>query len=154
MSAKSAAEEPLTRLLIERWEQVSRKFGELAEELRGEKFEWAPVAGARSCGGVLRHVSFWNQYVTASLHGQDADGSANELSAADYPTKERVLAVLRSSAGKAAAALREHRGDLSPKSMALVVTFLEHTSEHYGQLTVYGRLMNIIPPASRVAQQL
>lgn len=106
MSAKPAAEQPLTKLLIERWEQVSRKFLELAEELPVEKFEWAPVAGIRDCGGVLRHVAFWNQYLTASLRGQDADDSANELSAADYPTKEKVLAVLRSSASKAAAALR------------------------------------------------
>lgn len=150
MSAKPATEQPLTKLLIERWEQVSRKFTELAEELPVEKFGWAPVTGIRNCGDVLRHVAFWNQYVTASLRGQDANDSANELSAADYPTKEKALAVLRSSASEVAAALREYRGDLPPTSMEVVVTFLEHTSEHYGQLAVYSRLMNIVPPASRM----
>lgn len=38
MSAKPATEQPLTKLLIERWEQVSRKFAELAEEIPAEKF--------------------------------------------------------------------------------------------------------------------
>jgi len=46
--------------------------------------------------------------------------------------------------------VREHRGYLSLKSMELVVTFLGHTSEHYGQLAVHGRLMGIFPPASRM----
>lgn len=149
MPAKSATEQPLARLLIEQWEQVSRKFAELADELPVEKFEWAPVAGTRSCGGVLRHVAFWNQYVTACLRGQNGDESANAVLAADYPTKEKILAVLRNSASSAAATLREKGDDLSPKSMELVMTFLEHTSEHYGQLAVYARLMNIIPPGSR-----
>jgi len=91
MSAKPATEQPLTKLLIERWEQVSRKFEKLAEELPVEQFEWAPVMGIRNCGDVLRHVAFWNQYVTATLRGQDANDSVNELTAADYPTKEKAL---------------------------------------------------------------
>lgn len=59
------------------------------------------------------------------------------------------MAVLWSSATEALAALREYRGDLPSKSMELLVTPLEHTSEHYGRLAVYGRLMGIVPPASR-----
>jgi hypothetical protein len=94
--------------LIERWEQVSRKFAELAEELPAEKFGLAPVAGLRNCGDVVRHVAFWNQYVSASLLGQDANDSANQLSAADYPTKTKAVTVLRESA-IGVAALRQHR---------------------------------------------
>ena len=109
-----------------------------------------PCNGDSQLRRRIAAVAFWNQYVTASLRGQDANDSANELSAADYPTKEKALAVLRSSASEVAAALREHRGDLSPNSMEVVVTFLEHTSEHYGQLAAYSRLMGIVPPASRV----
>jgi hypothetical protein len=35
------------------------------------------------------------------------------------------------------------------KITELVATFLEHTSEHYGQLAVYARMKAIVPPASR-----
>jgi hypothetical protein len=63
MTAKPSTEQPLTKLLIERWEQASRKFAELAE----------------------------------------------------VPAEK-----------------------------------LGHTSEHYGQLALYGRLMGIVPPASRM----
>ena len=31
----------------------------------------------------------------------------------------------------------------------MVVTFIEHNCEHYGQLVVYARLNQIVPPASR-----
>lgn len=149
MSAKAVTEQASTKVLIERWEQVSRKFAELAGALPVEKFDWAPVAGTRTYGEILRHVAFWNQYVTASVRRQNPDGSANELSAAEYPSKEKALAVLQSSAAEAAAALRQGRADLSAESMELVVSFIEHTSEHYGQLTVYARLMDVVPPRSR-----
>jgi len=135
--------------LIERWEQVSRKFAELAEELPAEEFESAPVAGLRNCGDVVRHVAFWNHYVGASLLGRKVDASANQLSAAEYPTKTRTLDALRTSAIEVVAALRQHQAELTPKIVELLVTFVEHTSEHYGQLAVYGRLIGIVPPASR-----
>jgi uncharacterized damage-inducible protein DinB len=33
----------------------------------------------------------------------------------------------------------------------MLVTFIEHNSEHYGQLVVYARLNGIVPPASRAS---
>jgi hypothetical protein len=147
----------------------------LKRELEGEQCGWndmfltiharltvyraiAPAAnGAKARIGGSRRT--WKRAFAApasirsknsGLRGQDANDSANELSAVHYPTKEKALAVLRSSATEVAAALREHRGDMRPKSMEVVVTFLEHTSEHHGPLVVYGRLMGIVPPPSRM----
>jgi uncharacterized damage-inducible protein DinB len=31
----------------------------------------------------------------------------------------------------------------------LMISFIEHNCEHYGQLVVYARLQGIVPPASR-----
>jgi hypothetical protein len=61
---------------------------------------------------------------------------------------EGVDALVR-TAQDAATALREQSDTLSPKSAELVVSFLEHTSEHYGQMAVYSRLLGVVPPASR-----
>lgn len=149
MSTKAMTEHPMSKVLIERWEQVSRKFADLAQEVPAEKFEWAPVAGLRTCADVVRHVAFWNQYVSASLLGQETNDSANQLSAAEYPTPKKALGALRDSAMGVTAALRRHHAELTPKTLELLVTFVEHTSEHYGQLVVYARLMGIVPPASR-----
>jgi uncharacterized damage-inducible protein DinB len=37
------------------------------------------------------------------------------------------------------------------KTIEMLATFIEHTTEHYGQLVVYARLNGIVPPASREA---
>ena len=47
------------------------------------------------------------------------------------------------------AALRAQPVSANGKTLELILTFLEHNSEHYGQLAVYARLMGIVPPASR-----
>jgi uncharacterized damage-inducible protein DinB len=149
MPVKVRQEEAMRTLLVERWEQVSRKLELLAGEIPGGKFEWRPVAGVRTCGGVLRHVAFWNQYVADSLRGKEADDRLNELPLADYRAKASVLDALKRTSRDVAAALREDRASSDSKTAELVVPFVEHTAEHYGQLVVYARLLGIIPPASR-----
>ena len=150
MTAKTQKEETLTTLLVERWEQVSRKIAELAEEFPEVKFESQPVTGLRSCGEVVRHVAFWNRFVADSLHGTEADGAANELPLAEFPTKASAMEALKRNSQDVAEALRAQAAGLNPKTVELIMTFVEHTSEHYGQLVVYSRLMGIVPPASRV----
>ena len=147
MSTTAMAERPLTKILMERWEQVSRKFGDLTEEVPAEKFDSSPVDGLRTCAEVVRHVAFWNIYVSDSLTGKEANDSANELPAAEYPTRQKALGALRESAKRVTAALQAQ--EVTPKMLELLMSFVEHTSEHYGQLVVYARLMGVIPPASR-----
>lgn len=146
--AKAQEEGTLGTLLTERWEQISRKAEQLAEAIPDEKFEWKPTADIRTCGEVIRHLAFWNHYLTDSLRSKKADDTLNELPRADYPTKGSALKALRESATNAAAAIREHQSPSSLKTTELVMTMIEHTSEHYGQLVVYGRLTGIIPPVS------
>jgi uncharacterized damage-inducible protein DinB len=140
----------MTALLIGRWEQASRKVAELAATIPAREFDSRPPrAGVRSFGEVLRHVAFWNQYVADAFDGKKADDAGNELPRAAYSTKASILEALKRSSGDAASALREHRASLDSKATELIMTFVEHTLEHYGQLVVYTRLMGIVPPASR-----
>ncbi|MBI4908320.1 MAG: DinB family protein [Acidobacteria bacterium] len=140
--------ESLVRLLVERWEQVSRKIEALGRELPEETLERPTVNGVRPFGAVLRHVAFWNQYVADSLRGNTADDTANELAPGEYATKASILDALARSSQSVAAALLAHKS-FDAKSAELVITFIEHTSEHYGQLVVYSRTLGIVPPASR-----
>ncbi len=139
----------LATMLIGRWEQAGAKLAALAEAIPEDKYETAPVDSVRSVGDVLRHVAFWNGYVADSARGKKADDSANELAKAEYSTKPQVLTALRRSTADAAAALREASAGFSPQTAEMIVTFLEHGSEHYGQLVVYARWNGIVPPVSR-----
>jgi uncharacterized damage-inducible protein DinB len=148
MTAGTQREE-LTAVLFGRWEQTSRKVAELAEAISADQFDSRPVGGIRTAAEVLRHIAFWNQYVADTLNGKQADDAANELAPAEYSTKARILEALQRTSADAGTAMRGRHGSLDWKAAELVMTFVEHTSEHYGQLAVYARLMGVVPPASR-----
>ena len=57
--------------------------------------------------------------------------------------------MLKRTAADATEALKMNLPNLNPDLAELLVTFLEHNCEHYGQLVVYARLNRIVPPASR-----
>ena len=149
VTPKTETKETLSTILIGRWEQTGNKLTALAEEFPAGKYETRPVDGVRTFGDVLRHVAFWNRFVADTMRGEKADGASDELARAEFSTKARIVDALKGSAGDAASALREQRRELDMKTAELIVTFIEHTCEHYGQLVVYSRLMGIIPPTSR-----
>ena len=149
MAAKVEPANVLTTLLADRWERVSQKIESLAEILPEDGIEKAPVNGIRTYGSVLRHVAFWNQYVADSLNGKRTDDTSNELPLTQYSSRASAVAALQRSSAEVGAALRDRKTSLDPKTTELIITFLEHTSEHYGQLVVYSRLMGIVPVASR-----
>jgi uncharacterized damage-inducible protein DinB len=148
MTANSTQKETLSTILTGHWEQIGRKIATLAAGFPEEKFEYRPTEDVRTFGAVLRHVAFWNQYVADSLSGKKVDDSSNELPFAEYPTKGRVVEALERTSKEAVSAFRQHPSDLDLKTVELIQTFLEHTSEHYGQLVVYSRLVGIVPSAS------
>ncbi len=148
MATQVVAQEHLGNKLIGRWEQACEKLAALAEEFPANKFDEHPAKDVRSTGEVLRHVAFWNAYVADVARGKKpAEG--NELPRTGCATKAEVVAALRRTAADATKALRASRSGLSPELVETLVSFLEHTSEHYGQLAVYARLNGILPPASR-----
>ena len=135
--------------VIGRWEQAGAKLTALGEEFPADAYESALVDGIRTVGDVLRHVAFWNIYVGDVMRGKNADDSGNELPKAEYADKKSVLEALGRSVTDSAQALKE-RAAWDAKTIETVLSFLEHTSEHYGQLVVYARMKGIVPPASRV----
>ena len=135
--------------LIDRWQRVCQKLEALAEEVPASQFDYRPVDGVRTFADILRHVAFWNYYLADSARGRKDNDTANELSKEKFSIKRQVIDALKRSAEDAMDALKKSSDDLSLEMAEMVVTFIEHNSEHYGQLAVYARLNGIIPPASR-----
>jgi hypothetical protein len=148
MQTETRKKDALELMLVDRWQQSARKFADLANVIPDDRLDWRPVEGVRTCAEVIRHVAFWNQYVSGTLRGQAVDDTANEVPAADYPTKKAMCDVLRRSADEVVEAL-----DAAPRvdasTAAQIVPFIEHTCEHYGQLVGYARSLGIVPPVSR-----
>lgn len=142
----------LREVLLQQWNDIGEKVVKLAEGFPEDKSDYRPVADVRTFADVLRHVGFWNQYVTKSARGEKADGRQNELSKAEYSSKASIVKVLKSSVAEAAEALSKAPEAPAPRLAGLFTAFIGHSSEHYGQLVVYYRLNGIVPPASRGSQ--
>lgn len=148
MATKAIQQDTVSKKLIARWEQVGRKLTVLADEMPADKFEYMPVDGVRTFADVLRHIAFWNHYVADAASGKKGDDTSNEIPKSKFSTRAQILEAFKRSIVVASNAL-ENRSDLTPEMAELLVTFIEHNCEHYGQLVVYARLNGIVPPASR-----
>lgn len=136
-------------MLAARWKEIGDKVIALAEEFPSDRYDEHPAEGARSFGEQLRHVAFWNQYLRATLHGENPDGSANALQRAAHATKGKVVSALRESFDAVHADIERNGIANDPQKVDTVVSYLGHNAEHYGQLAVYCRLSGRVPPASR-----
>lgn len=136
-------------VLLGGWNDIGEKFVKLAEEFPEAKYEYKPVDTVRSFADVVRHVAFWNDYVTKTARGEKPDGRPNELPKAQYATKAAIVAALKASQAAGAAELKKAAASLEPRATGLWSSFISHTSEHYGQLVVYYRMNGLVPPASR-----
>jgi uncharacterized damage-inducible protein DinB len=149
MATKAIQQSTISERLITRWEQSTEKLATLAEEFPESKFHYAPAKGVRTVSDVLRHVAFWNFYVADRASEKKADDTGNELSKDQFSTKKQILDALKRSSSAALKGLNQHRSGFTPEIAEMLVTFIEHTCEHYGQLVVYARLNGIVPPSSR-----
>jgi|SRR5689334_937182 len=136
-------------VLVTRWSEIGDKMVRLAEAFPEDRYEARPVPDVRSFADQLRHVAFWNRYVQKTLRREEADGQANELPRASYPTKAKLVKVLRSTFDDVAKELGAMNGSAGNADADTMVSFIEHSGEHYGQLVLYARLNGVVPPASQ-----
>ena len=149
-TAAAAKPDPTHRdILLKHWSDIGEKIVKMAADFPEDKYEFRPSASVRTFADNLRHVAFWNGFVAKNARGEKADGKANELPKAEYATKTKIVAALKSSLADATAQLKNGPVTPSAKLTDLWVSFTEHSGEHYGQLVVYYRLNGIVPPASR-----
>ena len=149
MATKAVQQGTVSAVVIGRWGHVCQKLAALAETVPSNKFDYRPVDNVRTFAEVLRHVAFWNRYVADSLRGKKGDDTANELPKDKFSTKAQIVDALKRTAADTTEAWNENSSGLSPEMAEMLVTFIEHNCEHYGQLIVYTRMNGIIPPASR-----
>ena len=149
-SAQTAKPDPVLRdVYLRHWTEIGDKILKMAEDFPEDKYEFRPVPGVRTFADNLRHVAFWNTFVSKTLKNEKIDPKLNELPKAEYPNKAAIVKALKSSLDEATDLLKKSPPTPSDKVSNLWVSFIEHSGEHYGQLVVYFRLNGIVPPASR-----
>jgi len=129
----------------------------IADAMPADKFDYKSTPAQRSYGEQIMHIVQVNSFLLRSLGAKTAPPEINMKAMA----KADVLRALEQSYDYGAAALKEF-GDaamgqavdgppfLGRSTRARIAYFaMSHAMDIYGQMAVYLRLNDIVPPASR-----
>jgi hypothetical protein len=130
-----------------------------AGQFKNEKPEFGP-AEVRTFAQQAKHVACANFAFAAELDGQKLPAGCDKDGPSPAKTKKELLIYLRDSFGAA----RKSLGSIDTKNMfdpiegpyagpntrlGLAAVVIWHNADHYGQMVLYLRENNIVPPASR-----
>lgn len=128
-------------------------------KFKNEKPEYGP-AEMRTFAEQVKHVACANFAFSAELDGQKPPEACDKGGPSPAKTRKELLIYLRDSF----AAARKSLGAVNAKNMfdpiegpyagpntrlGLAEVVVWHAADHYGQMVLYLRLNDIVPPASR-----
>lgn len=145
------------------WKMVEKDFTSLAEAMPEDKWNFRPTQGAfseaRTFAEQVKHVACGNEAWAKKLRGEKSPEHCDTGGPNPAKTKAEILSYLHQSfvmmdEGIAATKLENlmlplkgpYAGD---NRFEVLTSALWHISDHYGQLVIYARMNNVVPPASR-----
>jgi uncharacterized damage-inducible protein DinB len=152
---------------------VGGQFVPAADAMPEEKWGFAPkdgeFKGVKTFAQQVKHVAAVNYFMGSKILGEDMPAEAGKIDMSNIEmgpdavkTKAEIMAYLKGSfayAKKAIDSINDKNatesmknpfgmpGDMTRLGLATLIAF--HGMDHYGQMVVYLRMNNIIPPASR-----
>jgi uncharacterized damage-inducible protein DinB len=161
-SARSRADETL-----EWWNQVGNKLIAMAEDFPEDKYDFKVQKDERTFAENLLHVAAVDYdligRVSGSNVGPDFGKDGHNPSRDVYKTKADVVKLIEQAVADGAAVIKQ-QGDAGldktkpfgwetgkhvVHNSYIWITAIEHSTEHFGQLVVYYRANNLVPPESR-----
>jgi len=136
------------------WKDIAGKISVMAEDFPEEKYDFKPKPEVRTFAEQLLHVTSSVYYFQAILEGKNPTEEGPKR--ADFKGKAEIVAYAKKALADGTAMLEKadfSRTIARPKRALnpyqLWSDFCEHAGEHYGQMVVYYRLNDIVPPDSR-----
>ena len=145
----------LAAVVLKDWEDLKTAMMEFGDAMPAENFDYKPKEELRNFGEQLMHVASAHLFYMGNL---DTDAARPDFG--EPVEKADVLQALSDSfdfgteilSGQTDASLREmvDGGYLGESNRARIAYMaMIHTRQEYGVMTVYLRLNDIVPPASR-----
>jgi uncharacterized damage-inducible protein DinB len=158
--ARSRADE-----MLDRWNDIGNKLVAMAQDFPEDKYDYKLQQGERTFAQNLLHVAAVDydlmRGASGSSVGPDFGKNKHNPSRDTYKTKADVVKLIQQAVADGAK-LIEQGGDAGldrtmtmPWGNSLAhasymwIFAIEHSGEHYGQLVVYYRANNLVPPDSR-----
>jgi len=159
---RSRAEETL-----EWWNQIGKKLIAMAKDFPEEKYDFRLQKDQRTFAENVLHVAAVDYDVASRVAGKqlgpDFGKDKHNPSREGYRTKAEVVKLLEEAVANGAKVIEE-QGDAGldktqpfgwetgrhvVRNSYIWMAGVEHSSEHFGQLVVYYRANNLVPPESR-----
>ena len=169
-SVRSHAEETL-----EMWNHIGYKLIAMAKDFPEDKYDFKVQQDERTFAQNLLHIAAVDYDVASSAAGSqigpDFGKDKHNPSRDAYKTKDDVVKLLEDAVGAGAEVIKQQGDARLDKTHAFAsriltrdgwvtnrhtvhasymwLSAIEHSAEHFGQLVVYYRANNLIPPESR-----
>ena len=156
--AKSRSEE-----MLERWNDIGNKLVAMARDFPEDKYDFKVQKDERTFAQNLLHAAGLDFVLIRRVAGSDVGpdfGEGDNPSREAFKTKADVVKFVAEAVADGAQVIQQQGdagldkiskffGNRMAHNSNLWSFAIEHSGEHYGQLVVYYRANNMVPPDSR-----
>jgi hypothetical protein len=154
---------PPSEDLSRAWDEIGGKLVEMAQDFPEDKYDFKVQKDQRTFAETILHIANDDFLAITAVKGSQAgpDFHGEHPSRAVYKSKADVVKLLKDAVAAGSAVIKA-QGDagldkaiFSPftadpvRVSTLWWSVIEDDGEHYGQLVVYYRANNLVPPRSR-----
>ncbi len=158
---------PRTVETLEWWNRIGNKLIAMAKDFPEDKYDFKVQKDERTFAQNLLHVAAIDYLVIGKVtrskmgpdFGKDIENPPREV----YKTKADVVKLLEQAVADGAAVIQQQgdtgidktrefgweTGEHVVRNSYIWMSGIEHSAEHFGQLVVYYRANNLVPPESR-----
>lgn len=149
------------------WNQIGKKLIAMAKDFPDDKYDFRVQKDERTFGQNLVHVAAVDydliSRAAGSPVGPDFGKDKHNPPVDRYKTKAEIVKLIEQAVADGAAVIRQQGDAGLDKTMLfgwetgrhvvhgsyIWISGIEHSTEHFGQLVVYYRANNLVPPESR-----
>jgi uncharacterized damage-inducible protein DinB len=149
--------------MLDRWNDIGNKLVAMAQDFPEDKYDFKVQKDERTFALNLLHVAALDFILIRRISGSNVGpdfGEGDNPTRDQFKTKADIVKFVQEAVADGAKVIQQ-QGDAGLDSTtkffgnrlahnSSIWTFvIEHSAEHYGQLVVYYRANNLVPPASR-----
>ena len=149
--------------LLDRWNDIGNKLVAMAQDFPEDKYDFKVQKDERTFAQNLLHAAALDFVLIRRISGSHVGpdfGEGDNPSRSAFKTKADVVKFVQEAVADGAQVIQQQGdagldktskffGNRLAHNSAIWTFAIEHSAEHYGQLVVYYRANNLVPPDSR-----
>ncbi|HSK45369.1 MAG TPA: DinB family protein [Candidatus Binatia bacterium] len=149
--------------MLDRWNDIGNKLIAMAQDFPEDKYDFKAQKDERTFAQNLLHAAALDFVLTRRVSGTNVGpdfGEGDNPSREVFKTKADVVKFVEEAVADGAKVIQQQGdagldktskffGNRMAHNSSIWTFAIEHSGEHYGQLVVYYRANNLVPPDSR-----